>query len=101
MLWDSLLPPNETGARAGFTVHRTKGQILIKDGRVLMIQGVRDVFEIIDHTSSRSVAGSAVAGSAVAGDESTARGKIVLIGKGLVGSPFQESLERALASAVS
>ncbi|KAI4174860.1 MAG: hypothetical protein LQ346_008171, partial [Caloplaca aetnensis] len=101
VLWDSLLPPNETGARAGFTVHRTKGQILIKDGRVLMIQGVRDVFEIIDHTSSRSVAGSAVAGSAVAGDESTARGKIVLIGKGLVGSPFQESLERALASAVS
>ncbi|KAL8904064.1 MAG: hypothetical protein Q9207_003525 [Kuettlingeria erythrocarpa] len=94
VLWESSLPPNETGARGGFTVHRTKGQILVKDGRVLMIQGVRDVFEIIDHTSSSR----GVAGSAVAGDESTARGKIVLIGKGLVGVPFQESLERAFGA---
>ncbi len=101
VLWDSQLPPTETGARTGgFTVHRTKGQIFVQDGRVLMIQGVRDVFEIIDHTTSAS---RGVAGSAGAEDESAVgSGKIVLIGKGLGGVPFQESLDRAfLAGGVS
>lgn len=66
----------------------------MRDGRVLMIQGVRDVFEIIDLTSSKSVAGNEVDPS------SAAHGKIVLIGKGLVGVPFQESLEQTLANGI-
>ncbi|KAI4123063.1 MAG: hypothetical protein LQ338_005459 [Usnochroma carphineum] len=88
VLWESVLPPSEgVGVEAGaFTVHRTKGQIPVSDGRVLMIQGVRDVFEIID----KSVPGDVH--HDMADGNSNVQGKIVLIGKLLRGLPFQESL---------
>ncbi|KAL8923085.1 MAG: hypothetical protein Q9208_004769 [Pyrenodesmia sp. 3 TL-2023] len=95
VLWESVLPHHTTDQTGAFTVHRTKGQILVKNGQALMIQGVRDVFEILDHTNSRSVAGNTV------DITSTGSGKIVLIGKGLVGVPFQASLEHTLAHGVS
>lgn len=50
-------------------------------GATKMIQGVRDVFEIVD-----------VEGH---GDD-TQRGKLVLIGRGLAGLPVEESLQFAL-----
>ncbi|KAL8802832.1 MAG: hypothetical protein Q9200_006448 [Gallowayella weberi] len=84
LLWDSVLPhaPGANNEPAAFTIHRVKGRIPVTDGRTLMIQGVRDVFEIID----RSVVEDG------SGGQSGAEGKIVLIGKGLVGLPFAESL---------
>ena len=48
-----------------------------------MIQGVRDIFEIVD----KSIIGS---GKPDAAENS--KGKIVLIGKGLMGLGFEESL---------
>lgn len=69
-----------------FTIHRTKGQIFLSDGRVLMIQGVRDVFEIIDQTTPEKAQRDLASGLA------QKRGKIVLIGKGIWALPFQESL---------
>lgn len=51
-----------------------------------MIQGVRDVFEIIDKSTPREIGNNATDGLG------KAEGKIVLIGKGLRGLPFQRSL---------
>ncbi|CAO1603726.1 hypothetical protein XANCAGTX0491_007305 [Xanthoria calcicola] len=83
LLWESILPSNtEENGEQGFTIHRVKGQIAVSDGSSILIQGVRDVFEMID----QGVEGR--------GSESVEKrtGKIVLIGKGLVGLPFQENL---------
>ncbi|KAL8801726.1 MAG: hypothetical protein Q9182_004265 [Xanthomendoza sp. 2 TL-2023] len=89
LLWDSILPhPPDDNPTAAFTIHRVKGRIPLTDGRSLMIQGVRDVFEIIDTSVVEEDCGSGQ--SRVEGN-----GKIVLIGKGLVGLPFAESLARA------
>ncbi|KAL9009968.1 MAG: hypothetical protein Q9173_005051 [Seirophora scorigena] len=92
VLWESVLPSagaSEPVAQA-FTVHRTKGRILVEDGRVLMIQGVREVFEMIDQTASESEESN-----------SATKGKIVLIGTGLAGLPFEENLARVLENEVS
>ncbi len=48
-----------------------------------MIQGVRDIFEIVD----KSIIGSGKPDSA-----ENSKGKIVLIGRGLMGLGFEESL---------
>lgn len=53
-----------------------------------MIQGVRDVFEIVDIDSDAP-------GKDMA-EEKKSRGKIVLIGRGLVDLPLQESLNQSL-----
>ncbi|KAL8727756.1 MAG: hypothetical protein Q9181_005593 [Wetmoreana brouardii] len=86
LLWESKLPsPSENHVgKPALTIHRVKGQVPVSDGRRLMIQGVRDVFEIVENSLSG------------AGEGKTDRGKIVLIGKGLAGLPFQESLIRIL-----
>ncbi|KAL9608046.1 MAG: hypothetical protein Q9204_009266, partial [Flavoplaca sp. TL-2023a] len=83
----STLPPPSTSTTEQvqpnaqtFEIYRVKGQIPMSDGLNIMIQGVRDVFEMIEQS---------VDGEMVKGDR---KGKIVLIGKGLVGLPFQESL---------
>ncbi|KAL9018025.1 MAG: hypothetical protein Q9180_008739 [Flavoplaca navasiana] len=91
LLWESTLPlpstspteqthPNEQA----FEIHRVKGQIPISDGKNIMIQGVRDVFEMIDQSGDGAT------------EKGERKGKIVLIGKGLVGLPFQESLTGTL-----
>ncbi|KAL9054885.1 MAG: hypothetical protein Q9206_003365 [Seirophora lacunosa] len=92
VLWESVLPSagaSEPVAQA-FTVHRTKGRILVEDGRVLMIQGVREVFEMIDQTASEREESN-----------SATKGKIVLIGMGLAGLTFEESLAGVLKNEVS
>ncbi|KAL8996643.1 MAG: hypothetical protein Q9188_006520 [Gyalolechia gomerana] len=93
LLWESFLPGAE-GSRKNeqaFEVHRTKGQILLDDGRVLMIQGVRDVFEILNNAVPR-----AAAEGRQTPQERERKGKIVLIGTGLTGLPFEGSLATAL-----
>ncbi|CAL8580612.1 hypothetical protein XPA_006334 [Xanthoria parietina] len=83
LLWESVLPSTtEEDGEQGFTIHRVKGQIAVSDGSSILIQGVRDVFEMIDQ---------GVEGRGSEGVEQR-EGKIVLIGKGLVGLPFQENL---------
>ncbi|KAL8966399.1 MAG: hypothetical protein Q9197_006009 [Variospora fuerteventurae] len=93
VLWESVLPSagaSSPKAQQAFTIHRTKGRILVSDGRVLMIQGVREIFEMIDQTPpSRSEQGNVVADDDGGG---AAKGKIVLIGTGLAGLPFETSL---------
>ena len=91
ILWDSILPSPSTSTaeqaqpnEQAFEINRVKGQIPMSDGKNIMIQGVRDVFEMIDQEGDGST------------EKGERKGKIVLIGKGLVGLPFQESLMGAL-----
>ncbi|KAL8933938.1 MAG: hypothetical protein Q9216_006147 [Gyalolechia sp. 2 TL-2023] len=93
LLWESVLPSAEADQTVehNLSIHRTKGQIRLDNGRVLMIQGVVDVFEILDHAVPAT---EEQRGREESGEKKT--GKIVLIGKGLAGLPFERSLARAL-----
>ncbi|KAI6831823.1 cobW-domain-containing protein [Hortaea werneckii] len=90
VLWESSLPGHED--KKGWEIHRTKGRLVMKDGRTKMLQGVREIFELID--------GADVQGDAHAESEEQG-GRIVIIGRNVGGesiaSTFQESLNRALS----
>jgi G3E family GTPase len=79
ILWDETLPGVQ-GWEA-FEVHRLKGRIPVKDGRVLLLQGVRNLYELNE-------------GEAKA--EGSEEGKLVLIGRGIAQDGFKESLMQAL-----
>jgi hypothetical protein len=55
--------------KKGYEIHRLKGYVPITDGSARIVQGVREIFDIID-----------VEGTNVVGPDA---GKIVLIGRGL------------------
>jgi G3E family GTPase len=84
ILWESqfMAVPNPTEP---FDIHRLKGRIAFSDGSIKLIQGVREVFEILDE---RDAGGCATA--------KTTQGKIVLIGRGLHEKPFQQDLSASL-----
>jgi G3E family GTPase len=91
ILWESTLPPisaskAEDSISNSFEIHRLKGLIYLTNRpNTKIIQGVREVFEIVDgQTPSQAPEGSI--------------SKIVLIGRGLSGSglDWQGSVERAL-----
>jgi G3E family GTPase len=80
VLWDSKLPSVEAstlGDDSKYEIHRLKARLPLSNGEVKIVQGVRDIFEILDSPNSSS------------GKES--EGKIVLIGKGLTEKRFRES----------
>jgi hypothetical protein len=80
VLWDSKLPfveSSTSGDDSKYEIHRLKARLPLSNGEVKIVQGVRDIFEILDAPNSSS------------GKESG--GKIVLIGKSLNEYPFQES----------
>lgn len=90
LLWDSLLPtedPNSTHPTFPFAIHRLKGRIFTTAGAVMMVQGVREVFEIVDMDPGgrRRSAGKDVEGN-------KEEGKLVLIGRGLQEAAFGGSL---------
>ncbi|KAI9821297.1 MAG: hypothetical protein M1827_004033 [Pycnora praestabilis] len=96
ILWDSHLPlprtnrppspppPHSSSSqpKSTFEIHRLKGLIPLTDGSTKMIQGVREVFEIIDVRD----------GAKGQGGEQAKGGKIVLIGRGLEDFDWSESL---------
>ncbi|KAI7095750.1 cobW-domain-containing protein, partial [Hortaea werneckii] len=90
VLWESSLPRHED--KKGWEIHRTKGRLVMSDGRTKMLQGVREIFELID--------GADVQKDAHAESEEQG-GRIVIIGRNVGGesiaSTFQESLNRALS----
>ncbi|KAI1505303.1 CobW/HypB/UreG, nucleotide-binding domain-containing protein [Biscogniauxia marginata] len=73
VLWDSEVPNVERSQSTPIEIHRLKARIVFEDGVVKLIQGVREVFEILDGEKA-SVQNSAV----------LPPGKIVLIGRGAV-----------------
>ncbi|KAK8159862.1 CobW/HypB/UreG [Phyllosticta citrichinensis] len=97
VLWDETLPAAAAAATDGpspkFEIHRTKGRVPMADGGsapLKLIQGVREVFEILDAKDSPGDAAPA----------SQSGGKIVLIGRGVDAEVFGRSLRRALGVSV-
>ena len=85
LLWEAEVPgppkgPSDhvLGVLGKVDIHRLKGRAIMKTGKTLLIQGVRDVFEIYDAPSPRD------------GEDG---GKIVLIGRGLRDVDLRGSLE--------
>jgi hypothetical protein len=68
-------------------VHRLKARLPLSNGEVKLVQGVRDVFEILDTPESSTLEGA-----------SQTMGKIVLIGRRLIDMPFKESFLYAIRS---
>ncbi|EWC44135.1 hypothetical protein DRE_07192 [Drechslerella stenobrocha 248] len=83
LLWDERVPLNGIKSTLFHPVeiHRLKGRLETEDGKVYIIQGVREVFEIADAT----------------GKHPSGVGKIVLIGKGLGEVDVSGSFERFLS----
>jgi G3E family GTPase len=85
VLWESVLPKVFTSAEKSFEIHRTKGRIYLNNGGIKLLQGVREVFEILDEKDGAASATSA------GESEETSRSKIVLIGRGLDATAFAQS----------
>ncbi|KAI9678348.1 MAG: hypothetical protein M1817_006294 [Caeruleum heppii] len=74
-----------------FDIHRLKGRIHLSDGTVKIIQGVREVFEIVDIDHNVDGASSTTNLGTKAAEEGR-EGKMVLIGRGLRGRDWQGGL---------
>nr|POE87951.1 cobw domain-containing protein 1 [Quercus suber] len=89
VLWESKLP-GRAAEQHGWEVHRTKGRVVLADGQVKMLQGVREMFEMIDGKSDARQDGV----------EHREGGRIVFIGRDISSEKmrgmFQESMDDAL-----
>lgn len=73
VLWERILP----GKEGEIEIHRVKGKVSTEDGKVRMIQGVRQIFDIFDASDAAEYGGN---------------GKLVLIGRGLRDAGLESSL---------
>ena len=80
VLWDHQLPG--TAATAEFEIHRSKGRLVFENGDVKMLQGVREVFELIDAPAS--------------GEPPPPGGKIILIGRRVADVNFEQSFRESI-----
>ncbi|KAF1830734.1 COBW domain-containing protein 1 [Decorospora gaudefroyi] len=76
ILWEEILP--NSASHQPFEVHRLKGRIPVQDGNLLLIQGVRNIYDTNE-----------LEAEAKAENEGA---KLVLIGKGVDQPAFNESL---------
>ncbi|WYZ45262.1 hypothetical protein EsH8_VIII_000578 [Colletotrichum jinshuiense] len=83
VLWDRQLPGDE---KTKLEVHRCKGRLVFDNGDVKLIQGVREIFEILDSPDQSREA------------TQVQQGKIILIGRHLQGVDFAKSLLSILNS---
>ena len=74
ILWEETLPDNKD--HAPFEVHRLKARIPVEDGRTLLVQGVRNIYD-----TNESKAGA-----------NDGEAKLVLIGKGVDQASLKQSL---------
>lgn len=81
ILWDRRLPGDD---KTVLEVHRAKGRLLFENGDVKLMQGVREIFEILDSPDQTR--------------ETVREGKIILIGRYLQGVDFEKSLLETLKS---
>ena len=86
LLWEGvLLHGREDSEMRDFEVHRTKGRVIMQNGKNKIVQGVREVFEIIDDDSGKG----------------NAEGRLVFIGRGLNREEIEASLSPTLGQARS
>lgn len=91
ILWNSTLPGlgSDSADHNKLEIHRLKARLPFSNGEVKIVQGVREVFEILDApTIDSSISGVAVPST----------GKIVLIGRELQGLRFEESFRNTIKS---
>ncbi|CAI0649768.1 unnamed protein product [Colletotrichum noveboracense] len=81
ILWDRRLPGDD---KTVLEVHRAKGRLVFENGDVKLMQGVREIFEILDSPDQTR--------------EAVGEGKIILIGRYLQGVDFEKSLLETLKS---
>lgn len=82
VLWEHHLPGQDTI----LDVHRSKGRLVFGNGSEKILQGVREIFEILESPEA-------------SGERDPSRqGKIILIGRYLDGIDFDASLASELAS---
>ncbi|KAJ0387615.1 hypothetical protein COL922a_001990 [Colletotrichum nupharicola] len=81
ILWDRRLPGDD---KTVLEVHRAKGRLVFENGDVKLMQGVREIFEILDSPDRTR--------------EAVGEGKIILIGRYLQGVDFEKSLLETLKS---
>ncbi|EQL03430.1 hypothetical protein G6O67_000749 [Ophiocordyceps sinensis] len=80
VLWDNKLPESE--GKGDFEIHRCKGRIVLQNGGVTMLQGVREVFELTEPPGLQ--------------EPLPETGKIILIGRKIAEVDFESSLKRAI-----
>lgn len=90
-LWEYVLPARQVSDAMKFEIHRTKGRIMLQDGSLKLLQGVREVFELIDEKE-----GVVTQNGEAATINGNTGGKIVLIGRGLDEEAFSKSLKSSL-----
>jgi len=83
--WDAALP-GSAASSSSFEVHRIKGRLVLADGRIMHLQGVREIFELTEAGVGNDD-----------GAQPPAEGKIVVIGRGLQADAWRTSLTAALA----
>ncbi|KAF1946923.1 COBW domain-containing protein 1 [Clathrospora elynae] len=76
ILWEETLPNNTL--HQPFEVHRLKARIPVQDGKMLLIQGVRNIYDTNESDTKA--------------DADSNEAKLVLIGKGVDQAGFRESL---------
>lgn len=84
VLWESEAPGQEDRTDS-LEIHRLKARLVFSNGAVKMVQGVREVFEIVDGQK--------------ASDEGPLAGKVVLIGRGVKEVDWDASLRTGLGMA--
>lgn len=88
ILWNNQLPGADSKSNSPLEIHRLKARLVLQNGDVKMIQGVREVFDIFDgeRIDDQNDQGSIV-------------GKIVLIGRGVKEADLEGSFSKAIDSA--
>ncbi|KAH8774839.1 CobW/HypB/UreG [Hyaloscypha finlandica] len=95
ILWDSKLPtldhgnPVKDDDHGNIEVHRLKARLPLSNGEVKIVQGVREVFEILDSPESSNSKVDVT---------SRTTGKIVLIGRRIIDIPFEKSFLDTIGS---
>ncbi|PSK34111.1 COBW domain-containing protein 1 [Elsinoe australis] len=90
LLWEKLelahpeagREAGEKGTRARSDIHRVKGRLAMSNGKVKILQGVREVFEFLDGDADAAA--------------SRKEGKIILIGRNIDIARLQSNLDTAL-----
>jgi len=80
ILWESQLPGKENDT--SFEIHRSKGRLIFDNGDVKMLQGVQEIFELIDAPNGA--------------EEASRQGKIILIGRYVADVDFENSFKQFL-----
>lgn len=89
ILWDATLPgvgSTQVESRK-LEIHRLKAKLPFSNGDIKIVQGVREIFEILDAPTADQD-----------GSIAHSKGKIVLIGRKLIGLPFEESFRNTVIS---